>query len=187
MLDASPALVSPSAPAGGDPAHVADHLIREIKQTKPFKSLEEEVSLQIKRTEDHVSYAFVQLFRQEELTGTQYNALRILRGAGPVGLPSGEVGERMVTHVPDITRLLDRLERAKLVKRTRSKQDRRVVTAHITERGLDALARLDEPVTRLTRELLGHMSQDELRHLSALLEKARHPEDTGKQGSGARG
>ncbi len=187
MLDASPSLHSSSASAGGNLSHVAEHLIREIKQTKPFKSLEEEVSLQIMRTQDHIGYAFVKLFREEELTGTQYNALRILRGAGPGGLPSGEVGERMVTHVPDITRLLDRLERARLVKRTRSKADRRVVMAHITERGLAMLARLDEPVARLTRELLGHLSHDELRQLAELLEKVRHPEDAGAQGSAPRG
>jgi len=155
---------------------MTQRLLREIKQTRPFSSLEEEVNIQLARTADYLDYAFVLLFRDEDLTPTQYNVLRILRGAGETGLPCREVGSRMITRVPDITRLLDRLERDKLVRRVRSKDDRRVVHAFITEKGLESLARLDEPVVELAKKLLSHMTQKELQTLDKLLEKARGPE-----------
>ncbi len=104
-----------------------------------------------------------------ELTGTQYNALRILRGAGPEGLPCREIGERMITHDPDITRLLNRLEDRGLVERTRSKHDRRVIYGKITAGGLKLLREMDAPIEKYGREMLRHVGQDKLKRLIELL------------------
>ena len=107
------------------------------------------------------------------LTLTQYNALRILRGAGPDGFCRNEVRDRMIKPVPDTTRLLDRLVEAGLVERDREGDDRRFVTARITKRGLALLARIDGPVARLHEAQLGHVSRTDLRQLVGLLEKVR--------------
>ncbi|TAM80388.1 MAG: MarR family transcriptional regulator [Acidobacteria bacterium] len=147
----------------------------EIKQKAPFSSVEEEVHLNLMRTGDAVSQRVEQLLRASGLSATQYNILRILRGAGRQGLTCGEAAERMVTHDPDITRLLDRLEKRNLITRSRDARDRRVVTARITAEGLKLLGTLDKPVNELGRSLFKHMAQGELRQLSALLEKARSP------------
>ncbi len=152
---------------------MSSRLQREIKQTKPFGSIEEEVYLQIMRTADRLQYDFEQLMKGEAITGTQYNALRILRGAGAEGLPCHEIGSRMITRLPDVTRLLDRLEKSKLVRRVREKADRRVVRVTISQRGLDMLARLDAPTSKIHVEQLNHLTQTELRTLGELLEKAR--------------
>ena len=96
-----------------------------------------------------------------------------LRGAGPDGLPSLEVGARMVARVPDITRLLDRLEEKDLVRRERSTEDRRVIIARLTRKGEQLLASLDEPVLEMNKQLLGHLSRKDLAELSRLLEAAR--------------
>jgi DNA-binding MarR family transcriptional regulator len=98
--------------------------------------------------------------------------LRILRGA-PEGLTCGEIGERMITRDPDITRLLDRLEKRKLIARSRESEDRRVVVARITRGGLDVLARLDGPVREVHRAQLGHLGRERLRALAELLEACR--------------
>jgi len=159
---------------------MTSRLQREIKQTKPFGSIEEEVFLQIMRTADRLQYDFEQLMKREDITGTQYNALRILRGAGVDGLPCHEIGARMITRLPDVTRLLDRLEKAKLVRRVREKADRRVVRVTITQRGLDLLARLDAPTAKIHVDQLAHMTQAELRSLGQLLEKARFGQEEGE-------
>jgi DNA-binding MarR family transcriptional regulator len=153
--------------------NMTSRLRQEIKQTKPFGRIEEEVYLQIMRTADRLQYDFEQLMKGEDITGTQYNALRILRGAGADGLPCNEIGARMITRLPDVTRLLDRLEKTKLVRRVREKSDRRVVRVTISQRGLDLLARLDAPTATLHVDQLNHLTQSELRSLSELLEKAR--------------
>ena len=113
------------------------------------------------------------MLKQNGLSQTQYNALRILRGAGADGLPCGEIAERMIRHDPDITRLLDRLEAKGWVKRSRNGKDRRVVTARITPEGLALIQPLDEPVARLLGEMLGHLNEGQLRQLIDLLEGAR--------------
>ncbi len=107
------------------------------------------------------------------LTGTQYNALRILRGAGPEGLPCREIGERMITHDPDITRLLNRLEDRGLVERTRAKHDRRVIYGKITAGGLKLLREMDAPIEKYGREMLRHVGQEKLKQLIELLELVR--------------
>jgi DNA-binding MarR family transcriptional regulator len=116
---------------------------------------------------------FDRLLRESELTQPQYNILRILRGAGAEGLPSGVVGERMVGRDPDVTRLLDRMEERGLVTRTRSTTDRRVVTAHVTPEGLRVLDELAAPIESMHHRQLGHLSAQEMADLNALLERAR--------------
>jgi DNA-binding MarR family transcriptional regulator len=145
----------------------------EIKQTKPFSSLEEETAIALARTADVLSRRSAELFKAHGLTGTQYNVLRILRGAGDAGLACNEIGERMITRDPDITRLLDRMERRGLCQRTRNQQDRRVIMTRITPQGLDLLKEMDSPVQELNLKLLGHMGEKRLRSLLRLLEAVR--------------
>jgi DNA-binding MarR family transcriptional regulator len=145
----------------------------EIRQKKPFASLEEETLLALMRTVDVLARPAEALFKGYDLSPTQYNALRILRGAGKAGLPCSEIAHRMVTRDPDITRLLDRLERMHLAKRARDAGDRRVVMARITPAGLELLAKLDRPVAELNRKLLGELGEERLRTLLTLLEQAR--------------
>src|SRR6266536_5283270 len=104
----------------------------ELKQKVPFTSREQEAYLSLLRTADALQSSMESKLKEFGLTGTQYNALRILRGAGADGLPCSEVGERMITRDPDITRLLDRLQKRGLVERARGRGDRRVVYGKIT-------------------------------------------------------
>jgi DNA-binding MarR family transcriptional regulator len=148
-------------------------LKEEIKQTAPFDSVQEEVSLNVLRTAALLEHAIAEGLKPHGLTPTQYNVLRILRGAGEKGLCRNDVGTRMLTPVPDATRLLDRLEDAGLVARHRDAVDRRFVTARITDAGLALLAELDEPVRRMHERLYAHVTRSDLRRLVALLEDAR--------------
>ena len=116
-----------------------------LKQNRPFVSLEQEVYLSILRTASELSYAVDQFFRPFDITPSQYNVLRILRGAGTDGLCRNEISERMVTPTPDMTRLLDRMEKTGWVTRERAEEDRRQVSTHITRSGMDLLARLEKP------------------------------------------
>jgi DNA-binding MarR family transcriptional regulator len=133
---------------------------------------EEAAFLDLLRTADMLSRGLVQVLRTEGLSSTQYNVLRILRGT-PEGLPCGEVANRMITRDPDVTRLLDRLEKRGLISRSRETVDRRTVMAQITIDGLKVLARLDEPVEAAHRKQLGHLGRERLRALTELLEIAR--------------
>lgn len=148
-------------------------LQQEIKQTQPFRSLHAEAYLNLQRTADQLSAEITAALKPFGVSQTQYNVLRILRGAGPEGLACREIGERMITHDPDVTRLLDRLERRNLVARNREETDRRVVTARITDDGLRLLAQLDEPADRLMEQLLKNLGIDELHSFIELLERAR--------------
>jgi DNA-binding MarR family transcriptional regulator len=145
----------------------------ELQKRNPFDSLEQEVSLNLIRTQDHLAQPFHELFQTHGLTGPQYNVLRILRGHGGDGVPSHEIGAQMVARVPDVTRLVDRLEAAGLAERSRTAKDRRVVLVRITPAGLDVLARLDQPVLDAHRRSLAHLTRDELLELNRLLVKAR--------------
>lgn len=149
------------------------HLKDEIKQSKPFRSLEQEAMLNIQRTDAVLSYSIVDALKPYDVTPTQYNVLRILRGAEPAGLCREDIRQRLISQVPDVTRLLDRMEEAGLVARERDAVDRRLVTSRITEAGLALLDKLDAPVTRAHEQQLGHMTKTELRQLIALLERAR--------------
>jgi DNA-binding MarR family transcriptional regulator len=156
--------------------NMTKQLRAEIKQKAPFASLEEEVFLNLLRTGDALSRHAEGLLRAAGLSATQYNVLRILRGAAPEGLTCGETGSRMVTHDSDITRLFDRLEKRGLISREREARDRRVVKARITRQGLQLLRNLDKPVAELNRSLFRHMSRRDLEKLSALLEEVRSPQ-----------
>jgi len=141
---------------------------------KPGSSPEEITHLEMMRTMEALSHRFAQVLKAEDLSSTQYNVLRILRGASE-GLPCGEIGNRMVTRDSDITRLLDRLETRSLVTRCRETKDRRTVWTRITPEGLELLARLDEPVRAAHLELLGHLGTRRLNLLADLLRLVRQP------------
>lgn len=146
----------------------------ELKKRRPFDVLEQEVMLNLLRTNDRFQLRFARLFRDAGLTSSQYNVLRILRGEG-AALPCLEIAERMVAAVPGITGLIDRLEAMKLVERRRSTEDRRVIYVSITDKGRALLETLDQPVLDMHKAMIGHLTRDELKTLNALLEKARRP------------
>ena len=156
---------------------MARSLREEIQQQKPFGSLEEEVFLNLMRTAARLGDAEATLLKQHGLSGPQYNVLRILRGAGPAGHPCQEIGARMVTRVPDITRLVDRLEAQGLVARERGSDDRRVVRIRLLEKGRRLVNKLDQPVSALSVELLGRLGKKKLQHLNELLVEARQGTD----------
>jgi len=133
---------------------------------------EEAAFVDLLRTTDMLSRPLAQLLKTEDLSATQYNVLRILRGA-PEGLACGEVANRMLTRDPDITRLLDRLEKRGLTSRCREVKDRRMVLTRITQEGLALLARLDRPVQEAHRKQLGHLGGERLRALAELLSACR--------------
>ena len=131
--------------------------------------LEERVSVLILRAADYVGQQTEQVLKPHGLTGTQYNVLRILRGAGTEGLPCKSVGDRMISHDPDMTRLLDRMEKRGLILRERQKDDRRVVKTRITPAGLDILKKLDNPVREFHKRKFAHISATKLKQLEELL------------------
>jgi DNA-binding MarR family transcriptional regulator len=144
----------------------------EIKQNKPFASLEHEAILGLLRTAAVVDHATDEALRPYGLTGTQFNVLRILRGADPDGLCGKEIGERMINRVPDVPRLLDRLEKAELISRQRDREDRREVSARITAKGrqlVDEIGNISTPVEKWFRRL----DQSQLRALITALDVIR--------------
>jgi DNA-binding MarR family transcriptional regulator len=145
----------------------------EIKQTRPFSSLEQEAYLGLGRTWSVLEHGLAEELKPHGITPTQYNVLRILRGAGPKGLCRSEVMERMIARVPDATRLLDRLESAGLIDRQRDPEDRRFVTTRITKEGVRVLAELDDAVLELHRRQFTALEETDLRHLIDLLELTR--------------
>lgn len=148
-----------------------------IRQRRPFPSVEAEAFLNVQRTADALMRGLTDVLKPHDLSPTQYNVLRILRGSEPEGLPCGEIAERMVTRDPDVTRLLDRMERHGLLTKTRERGDRRVVRVRITAFGLDLVNRLDRPVAELHQAQLAHLGEKRLRTLIDTLEHAR-PEVT---------
>src|SRR6266550_2161545 len=134
---------------------MAGRLAKEIQQTKPFALLEEEAALNLARTFEVVQQKLSEALKPYQLTATQYNVLRILRGAGSEGVTCSQAGERMVNHDPDMTRLLDRLEARELVERARSREDRRIVITRITKTGLGLVDSLDEPMKNLHKQQAG--------------------------------
>lgn len=152
---------------------MASRLQEEIKQNKPFSGIEQEALLNIHRTSGHVAHFLQQILKKHGLTDSQYNVLRILRGAGPEGLRCMEIGERMISRDPDITRLLERLERRRLIERSRDQTDRRVVYTRISREGLSLLKELDPTVEAGAKASLSHMDGEKLRTLIGLLEEVR--------------
>jgi DNA-binding MarR family transcriptional regulator len=145
----------------------------EIAQELPFSSVEEEALLNLLRTSDCLNRAFHRKTRDWGVTSTQYNVLRILRGAQPHGLTCSAIGSRMITAEPDITRLLARLKGLKLIRQQRDRHDRRVLWTQISDGGLGLLREMDPVIQRLPGELLGHICGTELAELIRLLELAR--------------
>ena len=135
-------------------------------------SREEAAFVDLWRTCDLLARGLAQLLKSDDLSATQYNVLRILRGS-PEGLPCGEIANRMITRDPDVTRLLDRMEKRGLISRTRDGKDRRTVIGKITSEGLKLLARLDEPIQEIHRKQLGHLGRNRLWALTELLAAAR--------------
>ena len=145
----------------------------ELRQTKSFDSVQSEAILNIVRTSAQVQHALHLQLKPYGITETQYNSLRILRGAGPSGLTCAEIAERLVNQDPDITRLVDRLQRQGLVRRERGEKDRRVVLTKITSAGLARLKEIDPVVGNTVSALMSHLSSAELKTMIALLERAR--------------
>ena len=135
-------------------------------------SAEETAFLDLLRTADMLTRGAIGVLKAEDLSPAQYNVLRILRGA-PEGLPCGEIASRMITRDPDVTRLLDRMEKRGLISRARESRDRRMVTTRITPRGHKVVDRLDEPVRKIHSKQLGHLGKERLRVLAELLAAAR--------------
>jgi DNA-binding MarR family transcriptional regulator len=133
---------------------------------------EEILFLDLLRTTDMLSRALDRILKTSDISATQYNVLRILRGT-PEGLPCGEIANRMITRDPDITRLLDRLEKRELISRCRETKDRRMVMARITPQGLKLLGQLDAPVQETHRKQLSHLGRERLRELTELLHVSR--------------
>jgi DNA-binding MarR family transcriptional regulator len=140
---------------------------------KPAKLLEQDAFMSIQRNADWLMREFEEILDECGLSPAQYNVLRILRTAGPAGMACHEIGERMITRDPDMTRLLDKLEDRELLGRSRERQDRRVIRTRISPAGLKLLKELDEPVRSLHRRQLGHLSEDRLRLIIRLLESVR--------------
>ena len=144
---------------------------RELKQQKPFASPEQEILLGLRMAAARVVEPWGRFLKTTaQLTTHQYNVLRILRGSHPARLACSDIAERMIERDPDITRLVDRLERRGLVKRSRSRQDRRVVEVGMTDKGLVLVRGLDAHVQRLPKALLGRLGTERVRQLATLLE-----------------
>ena len=144
---------------------------RELKQQRPFSSLEQEILLGLRLAAARTTEPWTTFLKTTaRLTSTQYNVLRILRGSHPARLACSDIGERMITRDSDITRVIDRLRTRGLVERLRSREDRRVVEVGVTDKGLAVLRGLDTHVERMPKAMLGHLGAKRLRLLGRLLE-----------------
>ena len=152
---------------------MSSRLQAEIKQTKPFARLELEALLGILRTAAILDHALNEALKPHGLTVTQHNVLRILRGAGKSGLCGREIGERLIAPVPDVSRLLDRMEELALVSRERDADDRRHVTARITAKGLRLLDEVDPALEAVWQRRFGRLGREELQALIAALDVVR--------------
>ena len=145
----------------------------EIRQAKAFPTIHEEAFLNLERTATMLTDAFEQMLKPYGITGTQYNVLRILRGAGAPGLCRNEIRDRLITRMPDVTRLLDRMENAGLITRERSTEDRRQVSTQLTREGRKLVDSLDAAVTAEHKARLEHLTTSQLRTLIDLLTQIR--------------
>jgi DNA-binding MarR family transcriptional regulator len=149
------------------------HLHAELQQSKPFPSLEEEVHVQILHTAQVTGWVLAEALKPSGLSASQFNVLRILRGARPDALPAGRIAERMVNRDPDLTRLLDRMEANGLVEKARDAKDRRVVNVRITKEGVDLVERASKSVSQAMKAALAPVGARKLGQLADLLEQAR--------------
>lgn len=154
-------------------ARTPSRLEREIRQQRPFATLASEVVVGVLRTADHLARHLAAVIEPAGITQQQYNVLRILRGAGEAGLPTLEIGVRMIEQTPGVTRLLDRLEAKRLVRRERCPHDRRQVLCWITPAGLELLAALDQPLLDRAELALGRLSRADRRRVADLLDAIR--------------
>ncbi|HYG79862.1 MAG TPA: MarR family transcriptional regulator, partial [Pyrinomonadaceae bacterium] len=138
-----------------------------------FETPEDEAFVSVLRTAEAFLWREAEFLKPYEVTLSQYNVLRILRGAEPEGLICREIGERMIARDPDVTKLLDRLEARGLVRRDRQEADRRVIVVRITREGLELVGQIDAPMLKMTGDILGHLGERKLRTLIMLLEEAR--------------
>ncbi len=153
---------------------MAQTIDREIRQTKPFRSLQEQLVINLMRTTRAIEESWIQyLKRNEGISQSQYNILRILRGARPNAVKISEIADRMITRDPDVTRLVDRLIKQGLARRERDSQDRRVVLVEITGAGMALLSRLDAPVSEYTEGAMAGLKPAQLRALDTLLNEVR--------------
>ena len=152
---------------------MSSRLQTEIKQTKPFAKLEHEAILGLLRTAAMVDHAMDEMLRPYGLTGTQFNVLRILRGAGQKGLCGREIGERMITRVPDVPRLLDRMEKAGLISRERDPEDRRHVTARITPRGTQLVEAVGDAAASPVERRFSRLQPEQLQQLVETMDLIR--------------
>jgi len=143
------------------------------KPPENFRSREQQATLGLLRTADAVKRSLAQVIEPHGITPQQYNVLRILRGAGPDGLPTLTIGERMIEQTPGVTRLVDRLERKGLVARKPCSTDRRRVFCRITPKGLDLLKELDDPINRWDAQAVSVLPPSELDSLINLLDRVR--------------
>jgi MarR family transcriptional regulator, organic hydroperoxide resistance regulator len=153
---------------------VAGKILEELQQTKPFHHIEEEAFLNVQRTADVLMQKLLSVLKPSGLSATQYNVLRILRGAGTMGMTCKDIGNRMIAPDPDITRLLDRLEKRHLVTRNRAREDRRFVTIQITPEGLEMLRTLDGPIQDLQLHMFERLGENSVTQLVDLLEAVRN-------------
>lgn len=159
--------------ADNEGARTSKRLQAELRQSIPFRSRGQEAFLSLLRTGDEAKHRYTRLFESEGVTFQQYNVLRILRGAGPSGLPTLEIGERMIERTPGVTRIVDRLEAKGLAVRDRGTKDRRQVWCRITDQGLALLARLDGPVAGIDDSVFAGLDARELDELIRLLDAVR--------------
>lgn len=148
-------------------------LRHELRQQKPFASLAQEAFLSVARTETVLREGIERLLESYDLTLTQYNVLRVLRGADATGLCRNEIRDRLVTRMPDVSRLLDRMEDAGLIHRVRSREDRRQVNTTLTPKGRKLVNELDAPMAKVHEQQLGHLDAKQLKTLIDLLALAR--------------
>ena len=153
-----------------------NELLDDLRQIKPFGSLAQEAHLNVSRTEAVLQEGLDRVLKPYGISATQYNVLRILRGAGQDGLCRNEIRDRLVTRMPDVSRLLDRMEEAGLVARERDTADRRLVTTRLSQRGRQLVDELDGPVAAEHERRLGHLGEAGLRELVRLLTLARKTE-----------
>jgi len=147
----------------------------------PLPGIEARVYVRLMRAADALTREAEELLKPYGLSGTQYNVLRILRGAGENGLACREIGCRLISRDPDITRLLDRMEARGWIARARETEDRRVVKTRITSEGMRLLAELDKPVDELHRRQFSHLPESQLRRLSNLLGRAYKQEEEAEE------
>jgi DNA-binding MarR family transcriptional regulator len=149
------------------------NLHEELGESQPFQVPEQEAYLNLVRTHALLSDEVAELFKQHHLSQPLYNVLKVVARVGDAGMPSQSIAQYMVARDPDITRLVDRLQKDGLIERERDDQDRRIVRVRVTPSGLDAIEKLDPLIWKLHQQQLGHLNQEQIELLNQLLVSAR--------------